>query len=621
MQSEIAATIAATITMWISLGVVFLAIILYMSERISLELVSAGIVTGLLLFFSMPFALDVNGDPVPAETILKGFGNGALITIMALLIVGQGLFQTGALDGPSRRLLKSYESNPRLTLLSAFMAVFVTSAFINNTPVVIMFLPIMGAIAMRMETAPSKLLIPLSFVSVLAGMTTLIGSSTNLLAAETLYRLEGRQLGFFELSPMGLILAGVGLLYILIFAPILLPHREAEGDKTKSGSGKQFIAQIEVTYDHPLMGKQPVAGMFPDLPQMTVRMIQRGDKTLLPPFDDLTLQPGDLVIVAATRRALTEALSRRPKLLRSIWRASMESSGEDGASPPPLSLSEAVVAPGSRLISRTIDQMGYSHQSDAVVLGVQRRSRMIRARLGEIRLESGDTLLLCGTPDALDNLRADRDLLLLDWSRTDLPDVQKAVYARIIALGVVIAAATGLLGILQASLLGAVAMVGVGALNIRQAARALDLRIFLLIGAALAMGASLEATGAADFVAEQAVAIASPYGPLAVISVLFLTIAIITNVLSNSATAIIFTPIAISTAKQMGLDPAPFVLAVIYASNCAFATPIAYQTNLLVMGPGHYRFGDYVRFGTPLVIVIWVVFSLLAGWRFDLTGG
>ncbi len=608
----------SALTMWISLGVVVLAIGLYMYERISMELVSVGIVTGLLLIFALPFAVDANGEQIKPEILLNGFGNAALVTIMALLVIGQGMFQTGALDGPSRRLLKSYEKAPRLTLVIAFAAVFVTSAFVNNTPVVVMFLPIMTAIAGRTGAAPSKILIPLSFVSVLAGMTTLIGSSTNLLAAESLLRLEGRELGFFEISPIGLMLAAVGLVYIAIFSPILLPNREAEGEHANTATGKQFIAQIEVTRDHPMEGKQSVAGMFPDLPNMTVRMVQRGSETVLPPFEDLTLRSGDLIIVAATRKSLTEVLSRRPKLLRSIWRSGFEGYDEASGNPPPLSLSEAVVAPGSRLISRTIDQMGYTNRTDAVVMGVQRRSRMIRARLGEIRLESGDTLLLCGTRSAFDEMRTDRDLLLLDWSRTDLPDLTKAIYARLIALCVVIAAATGLLNILHAALLGAVAMISFGCLNVRQAARALDLRIFLLIGAALAMGASLEATGAADFVAENAVALAAPFGPLAILSMLFITIALVTNLLSNSATAIIFTPIAIATARELNLDPTPFVLTVIYASNCAFATPIAYQTNLLVMGPGHYRFGDYVKFGTPLVLLIWIAFTLIMGWQFEL---
>ena len=194
-------TIEVAFTMWASIAVVIAAILLYMSGRLSMELVSASIITVLLLLFALPFARGVDGEAVPPEEILSGFGNGALITIMALLIIGQGLFQTGALDGPSRRIMRSYDTSPRLTLLGVFVVVFITSAFINNTPVVVMFLPIMGAIAVRASLAASKLLIPLSFVSVLAGMTTLIGSSTNLLAAETLTRMEGQSLGFFSQTP------------------------------------------------------------------------------------------------------------------------------------------------------------------------------------------------------------------------------------------------------------------------------------------------------------------------------------------------------------------------------------------------------------------------------------
>ena len=495
--------IAATFTMWASISVVLIAIILYMSERFPMELVSAGIITVLLLLFSLPFAIDQDGAEVRSDQILAGFGNGALITIMCLLVIGQALFQTGALDGPSRRLLKSYERHPRWTLIGIYAVVFLISAFINNTPVVVMFMPMIGTIAARAGIAPSRLLIPLSFISVLAGMTTLIGSSTNLLAAEALSRtVEGASLGFFQQTPIGLMLASVGLLYIAVFAPLILPEREGEGSE-QSLSGKQFIAQIEVNHGHPMLGKSAVAGMFQELPNMTVRMIQRGDETFLPPFEDIVLEPHDLIILASTRKALTEALGRRPRLLRSIWLANFDTASEETSRQPNLSLSEAVVAPGSRLISRTIDQIGFARANDIVVLGVQRRSRMIRARLGEIRLEAGDTLLLCGTPEAKDTMRSDRDLLLLDWSRTDLPDPAKAVFARIVTAGVVVAAATSFLDILVASMLGAVAMIALGCINVRQAVRALDIRIFMLIGAALAMGASLEATGAADFLARQ----------------------------------------------------------------------------------------------------------------------
>ncbi|MCA8891572.1 MAG: SLC13 family permease, partial [Hyphomonas sp.] len=490
--------------------------------------------------------------------------------------------------------------------------------FVNNTPIVIMFLPVMSAIAHRMKSSASKLMMPLSFISIFAGMTTLIGTSTNLLAAEAFDRIEGRQLGFFEQSPMGLVLAAAGMVYLLVFSRFLLPVREGLTEDIAPTSSKQFLAQIEVTQGHFLEGKKPVAGMFTDLPDMTVRMIQRGERAFLPPYEDITLRPGDLVIVAATRAALQNVLSRQPDFLQQVW----QSAGgdlDDSGKPRRLSLTEAVIAPGSRMVGRTVEMLGFRRLTRAVTLGIQRRSRMIRTKLGEIRLESGDTLLLCGPPDAFLEMRQSRDLILLEWSQTEIPLTTKTLAARAIALGLVISAASGLLSILHASVLGAVSMLVTGCLNYRQASRSLDLRIFLVIGAALAMGMALEKTGAASAIAHMVVNLASPYGTLAVLSSLFLAVAILTNLLSNAATAILFSPIALSAAHELNAsDPLPFLLAVIYGANCSFATPIAYQTNMLVMGPGHYRFSDFVRFGGPLVFVLWCVFTLFAPWRFDL---
>ena len=537
---------------------------------------------------------------------------------MALLVVGQGLFQTGALEGPTKALISGYEKRPVSTLVFAFLGVFVISAFVNNTPIVIMFLPVMSAIAQRMNASPSKLMMPLSFVSIFAGMTTLIGTSTNLLAAEAFQRIEGRELGFFEQTPMGLILAAAGMIYLAVFSKWLLPSRRGLSDDIVQPSGKQFVAQIEVTFGHFLVGKKPVAGMFTDLPDMTVRMIQRGERAFLPPYEDVALKPGDLVIVAATRQALQTVLAKQPDFLQQVW----ESAGgelDEGTKPGTLALTEAVVAPGSRMVGRTVEMLGFRRLTRAVTLGIQRRSRMIRAKLDEIRLESGDTLLLCGPVEAFRELRASRDLILLEWSQTELPLTRRALAARIIALVMVVAAATSVLSILHASILGAVAMLIAGCVNTRQASRSLDLRIFLVIGAALAMGMALEKTGAASMIAHTVVDLASPYGTLAVLSAIFLAVAVLTNLLSNAATAILFSPIALSAAAELKIeDPLPFLLAVIYGANCSFATPIAYQTNMLVMGPGHYRFSDFMRFGGPLVIVLWIVFTVFASWRFGL---
>ncbi|NQY95692.1 MAG: SLC13 family permease [Henriciella sp.] len=609
------ADILAHWPMWASLAAVAVTIVFYTLDRWSMELVSVSVIAALLLLFSLPGATAYDGSEITLANLLSGFANPALITIMALLVVGQGLFQTGALEGPTKALVQSYDKRPVITLILTFMAVFATSAFTNNTPVVIMFLPIMSAIAARMGASTSRLMMPLSFVSIFAGMTTLIGTSTNLLAADAYERLTPNSLGFFDQSVFGLMLAGVGMVYLLVASRLLLPNRE-DFTETMVKSGKQFVAQFEVTPGHFLDGKEAVAGMFPDLKDMTVRMIQRGERALLPPYDEVRLMPGDLVIVAATRQALTDLLSEKPAMLQDIWQSGVPEIDDSGEHQ--LGLVEAVIAPGSRMAGRTVEMLGFRRLTRAVTLGIQRRSRMIRAKLGEIRLEAGDTLLLCGPISAFRNLRASRDLILLEWSQSEFPTTTRAQVARLITITMVIAAATGIASITLASIVAATAMILLQCLNHRQAARSLDLRIYLVIAAALAMGVSLEMTGAAQMIAELVVLLASPYGTLAILSAIFLAVAILTNILSNAATAVLFTPIAISAAEQTGTDPFPFLLAVIYAANCAFATPIAYQTNMLVMGPGHYKFGDFLRFGGPLVIIMWVAFTVIAPWRFDL---
>lgn len=603
--------VAETWQMWAAMALVAISIVFYVWEKYAIEIVSAAIVAVVLVFFQF---FPIPEDNPGAAEILAGFANPALLTIMALLVVGQGIFQTGAMDGPTQRLLASYDKRPLMTLLSIFVFVFVVSAFINNTPVVVMFIPILVAVAGRMGASPSKIMIPLSYVCILAGMTTLIGSSTNLLVSDSYSAFTGASLDFFAPTQYGMVLALIGVLYVAFILPRLLPERATMEREIAGGDGKQFIAQLEVTREHPLRGQSPVAGMFPDLPDITVRMIQRGEHAILPPFDDVKLRAGDLLIVAATRKTLSDLLTSRAEYLRGLLQ-----SGPGGDEPSPgerLGLSESVIPPGSRLIGRTVEQIGFRHLTGCVVLGVQRRSRMIRKKMGEIRIEAGDVLLLFGKADALRNLRNDRDLLLMAWATTDLPDPRRANFALIIFAGVVVAAATNLMPIVHASILGAVGMIAAGCLNSRQAARAIDMRVYLLVGSAFALGTALQSTGAANFIAGTVVSTFEPYGPVALVSVLFILIALLTNVLSNNATAILFTPIAIGAANQMGQDPAIFALTVLFAANTSFATPIGYQTNLLVMGPGHYRFADYIKAGTPLVIILWLAFTGIAAFHF-----
>ena len=620
-MTELGSDIAASgWQMWAVLAIIVAAIVSYAWEKASMEMTSLAVIGALLLLFQFaPVGV------LAPEALLQGFADPALLTILALLVLGQGLFNTGALDLPAQRLMRMGRKFPLLLILVALILVAVVSAFLNNTPVVVIFIPIMVALAEQGRMAAGRVMMPLSFIAVLGGMVTLIGSSTNLLVDGASQRMGMDPIGFFDFAVPGSILAAIGAAYVLFILPRLLPDRNLETDDL-TADGKQFIGQIDIDRDHPLVGKTSAAGQFKSLPDITVRMIQRRERGILPPFlDDEAVLPGDALIIAASRKAFMHVLKTQPKMMGSALRevAAIDRDNEEKdddeqvTSAPPdgeriRTVAEVVVAPASRWIGRNLEQIGLRYQTGCTALGIQRRSRMIRTRMNDIRLEAGDVLLLLGTRASIDGLRTNKDVLLLEWSATELPNRSKANRASLIFAGVVTAAATGFVPIVISALVGAALMIGLGCLNIRQAARSIDRRIFLLIGAALAMGMALQETGGAAYIAHAMIGAISEAPPTVILSAFFLLVAGMTNVLSNNATAVLFTPIAISLAGELGIDPMVFVFTVIFAANCSFATPMAYQTNLLVMGPGHYTFADYVKGGVPLIAIIWVSWSILA---------
>ncbi|MCP5433536.1 MAG: SLC13 family permease [Alphaproteobacteria bacterium] len=611
----------STWQMWVVFATILAAIVAFSLERFPIETVAVVLVAFLLVLFDVfPVAGPDGGNRLDATALLAGFANPALVSIMALLVVGQALYQTGAFNGPTERLAELAQKRPKIALALSFAVVTLISAFINNTPVVVMVLPVFIALSATMRVSPSRLLMPLSFVCILGGMTTLIGSSTNLLVAEAAREANGTAMGFFEFSVPAAMLAALGLVYVLFLMPRFLPDRAPLGGTVANESGKQFLVQIVLPPDHRLVGETAVAGKFEALPDMTVRVVERGEKRYLPPFDGLSFEPGDIVVAAAPRKAITQLLTSDAQLLPGMVSHQGKPAEELPADPREggLIVTEAVVAPGSRVIGYSTEILRFTASAPLAVIGIQRRSRMLRARLSEVRLEAGDVLLLLGTREDIAALRDARDLIALEWSGAELPNVRAAKRARVIFAGVILAAATGLLPIVVASVLGGGLMIAAGCLNVRQAVRAANPRIFLLVGSALALGTSLEATGGAAFAAHALVRTFAPLGPEALISALFLLVALMTNVLTNNATAILFTPIAIGAAASLGLEPRPFIHAVIFAANCSFATPVGYQTNLLVMAPGHYQFRDFLTAGGPLVILIWLAFSFLAPWYYGL---
>ena len=614
------------VQMWVVFGIILVALAGYASEKVPMEVTSIGVICALMLFFQFsPVEGDV--ERLGPARILQGFANPALITVLALLVMGEAISRTGILDRAARLVLRLGGGRPWLAILIALAAVLIVSGFMNNIPVVVIFIPIMRALASRFGMHVGKVMIPLSYAAVLGGMTTLVGSSTNLLVNGALFERGEAPFGFFDFTVTGCVLAAVGLLYLIVAAPKLLPERVAFTDEVIDRAGTQFIAQLTVSSDSDLIGEQAPGGLFIGLPDMTVRMVQRGEDAILPPFERLSVQAGDIIVVAATRKTLTDALARDPGLLfpHLHFEEGAESPLDDhdpDESQPWLEgeqvLAEAMVTPSSRLIGHTLTRIQFRYRTGCIVLGIQRRARMFRSRLTDIRLEAGDVLLIQGPPDAVRGLRSVNDVLLIEWSREELPALDHARRASLVFVGSLALAAFEILPIVAATLTGAVMMVALGVLNIRHAVRAVDPNVVATIGVALALGVALTETGGAAFIAGQFLQAMEGSSPTVVLSGFFLLLAILSNVISTKTTAVLFTPIAVDIALQLGVAPQIFAVAVIFAANSSFASPIGYQTNLLVMGPGHYRFADFAKVGIPLIAVLWITFSLFAPWYYGL---
>lgn len=453
--------------MWATYALIIATLALYVSEKVSIEIASIGVICMLIAFFQVfpvnsPSGLNV----LDAERLLHGFANPALITVLALLVVGQGMVRTGVLDKVARVVLDLGGGREWLSVTIVMAVVLTISAFLNNIPVVVIFIPVAQVLAERLGRSTSKVMMGLSYAAVLGGMTTLIGSGTNLLASNALIEMGEQGFNFFDFTIPGVVLAGAGLLYVLLVLPSLLPDRTSLAHRIMTRSPRHFMTQISVGSDSQLIGAKAVGGVINKLPDVRVRMIVRAEQVFTPPYHEEVIKEGDTVIVAASRKALSEMMSNDPGILEA---AASEPGGEDAMREGERVMAEVMVAPASSMIDLRLRQTGFQLRTRCFVLGMQRRAQTIRSRLADTILEAGDVLLIQGEPDDIEALRADRNVVLMEWSAEEMAVVHHAKRAGLVFLGVVVLAATGLLPVVAAALIGAVMMVLSGALNLQQA--------------------------------------------------------------------------------------------------------------------------------------------------------
>lgn len=597
------------------------ALVLFMRERVPLETSSLTVLALLLIGFEL-FPLRADDGTLRGVDFLAGFGHPALIAVSALMIAGQGLMRTGALDPAGRWLARNWLSHPRLALLGMMLSIAVVSAFVNNTPLVVLSLPLLVSVATRAKVPAAKMLMPVGFATLIGGMATTIGTSTNLLVVSVAADMGMPPVHIFDFALPAVIAGSAGILYLWLIAPRLLPAREAP---SRDRSPRTFAAQLSVADDSPFAGKPLAEALAKTGGAMKVDRIQRhsenphgegphGDNprggSLVVPLPDVTLQAGDRLRVADTPDNLKEfeaVLGVRMEVDASTQSVSLPANDATAEA----QMTEVVIGPGSPLDGTTLNDLRFCERYRLVALALHRAGKPMPTEtkgLGDVMLRTGDVLLVEGQRDDIDELRRRGELLVLD-AGAEVPYTRKAPIALAIMAAIVGFAAAGILPIAVSAVIGVLLMVVTGCLSWRNAAAALNPAVILLIAASLALGTALVKTGAAQYIAELFVALTQGASPAWILSGLMGMMAIFTNVIANNAAGVIGTPIAIAIARQLNLPPEPFVLAVLFGANMGFAIPT--ETNLLVLNAGRYRFNDFVRVGVPLTVIMWAAFSLV----------
>ncbi len=591
--------------------IIIVSFCFYTNRKIAMETTALAIIVSLiLLFYLVPFQHGI----VDYEKFLTGFANPALVALLCLLILGEALSRAGALDRLTTFIISLSSGYRILALLLIFFSVLLISGFLNNIPVVVIFIPIMINLCSKYRMRPGQHMMSLSFVSILGGMTTLIGSSTNLLVSSALIGLGREGFSFFSFTLPALIMVGVGMFYIILIMPLIMRRSGDQNIVGEQSTRNMFFTQFELNAASKLIGTQVnAAGEFPHLPEgLVLQFVKRRHRVFRPPFQGVSLEENDLMVVAVTHEELDKISNNKSlEVFSNIVTAS-----ERQGSVQQMGRAEVVVMPHSPMINRTLSGIRFFARYNCVVLGVKRQRQRIEQKIEDMKLEGGDVLLLQGSKDALLSLKRSRNMILMEHSLSDVTRILFMKRTLVIFVSMILLAATGMMPIMITTLLGVLLLLLFSIITVPQALSALDGRIILVIAASLALGMAMEITGGAAFIADLLILVLGNASPSLTLSMFFLITAILSNVLSTKATAILFTPIAVNIANGIGVDYMAFAIAVVFASNCSFASPIGYQTNLLVMGPGGYSFNDFMKAGLPLLFVCWCSFTFLSYYWF-----
>ncbi|MCP9823926.1 SLC13 family permease [Synechococcus sp. EJ6-Ellesmere] len=581
----------------ITLLVLALAIVLFISGWLAPEL------TGLLA----ASLLMATGVLKPAEAV-EGFGSTALVTLMGLFALSAGLFRSGALDRLRALIGSNAVRSPKRMITLMVAVVGPVSGFIPNTPIVATLLPVIEGWCHRHRIAPSKVLLPLSFATVLGGTLTLLGSSVNLLASDVSKKLGYGEFDLFSFTGIGLGVWLVGGAMMVVLADRFLPNRGVDEDDLMGGMARSgYLTEVLIPRNSELLGRSLHDSRLQRRFDLDVLELHRASERFLPPLADMPLVEHDRLLLRCGREDLLRLQQER---MVTLAPAKLEDGEIEAVDPASQRTVEVLLPAGSTLAGETLRDLRFRQRYNATVLALRRGNEVLRERLGRIVLRDGDVVLLQAPRDAIRGLQANNDLVVLEQLEKDLPTASRKGVAMVIALLAILLPTFKLLPLVASVLLGTVAMVASGCLRPGDLQRSIRLDVILLLGSLASFSVALEKTGLAEAIAKAMLLMVKGWPVFWALVMVFLFTTLLTEVMSNAATVALVIPIAAQLAQGLGQQPMGFIFTVLFGASQSFLSPVGYQTNLMVFGPGRYRFLDVARYGLPLTLTM----TLLVPW-------
>ena len=580
---------------WMVTAILIITLILLITEKLPVDLTAIGVMVALM----------TTGILSPGEAV-AGFANPAVITVGAMFLISKSMIRTGAVGFIGETVIHLSRGRPKLAMLLSLLIVAFASGFINNTPVVVLFIPIIMSLSCEYDLSPSKLLIPISYASILAGTCTLIGTSTNIIVSDLSNMYGYGELAMFELTPLAVPIALLGIGFVYFAAPRLMPGHAAPVCEIEDSEHRRYLAEFIVPPGSPMIGRDPQEILAERSPFFEVFEIIRKSFIIYPWRERVRTEPGDILLVKGSANEIINILRQRLVDLPHLEQDLNFIPGDKKSV-----ILELIIPPQSALLGERLLETTLHGAHDTHIIAVKRRTvHYAEQKIRQLKIRIGDILLVQCHEDELEQLRRDPDFIVVEDVHHEIIHKKKAPVAGLIFAALIISASSGLADIMVCALAGAFLMILTGCLPLRDAYRAMQANVLILIVGTIALGTAMEKSGTAKLYAQEFISLLKSSGPVPILAGILVFTSLSTQLLSNNATAVLLMPIAVSAALELGVNPKPFIIAVCFGASACFATPVGYQTNLLVYGPGGYRFSDYLKLGIPLNLIVLIVGSI-----------